>query len=353
MKTATLLAYTALASLPLHAIPASTTLTLVNETGFNRLSVTVNPQVSGLSLPSFSTTILSGDVIADLQIDPAAGTSSELTLREGRVSGTKLTFKRDLQIFLTTINIYNIVIDNISAAIDTPTPPGLVDPATGSFDAAQYTFTLDQGTVTGTATIPGQDPITVNEAFTPEEPVTGNGSGNGTLTLLATPSAQPELYRDFLATIIFPINLDDTFETGGNTIAVTASGTIKATGTVQVPKSEYLAWTIEEGITGADGQADANNDGVPNAIAWALGFGASENAQSALLRPANGSYEIQLPASGSVAPIFIEGSDLASSFLPISAARVSTSMNPLPPGSTGLITITRLADEFLRLKVDE
>lgn len=353
MKATTLLACAALAPLPLHAIPGSTTLTLVNETGFNRLNVTVNPQVSGLSLPSSSSTILTGNVIADLQIDPSAGTSSELTLREGRVNGTKLTFKRDIRIIFTTVNVYNIVIDNISAAIETPAPPGLVDPATGSFDAAQYAFTLDQGTVTGTATIPGQDPLTINEAFTPEAPVTGNGSGFGTLSLDPIPSAQPELYRDFLATIIFPINLDDTFETGGTIISVTATGTIKATGTVQVPKSEYLAWTIDQGITGADGQTDANHDGVPNAIAWALGLGALDDARPHVLRTTNGAYEIQLPASGSVAPISIEGSNLASAFLPISAARVSATLNPLPPGSTGLITIDRLVGEFLRLKVDE
>lgn len=338
---------------PVFAIPASTTLTLVNETGFNQLSVNVNPQLDiglPISLASSSSATLTGSVIADFQIDPNAGTSSELTLRQGRVNGTRLTFSRE--VFLVG-NVYNIVIDQISAAIDTPSPPGIIDPTTGNFDASQYAFTLDQGTVTGAVRIPGQPALSVDEAFTPDSPVTGNGSGTGTLTLLPTTSPQPELFRAFIATIILPVNLNDTFETGGNSISVTASGTIKASGTVQVPSSEYLAWALAEGITDTDGQADANGDGVPNAITWALGLGAFDDARNFVLKTANGAYEIQLPPTGTIAPITIQGSDLSSPWTPVSATRISSSLNPIPPASTGLITISRMADEFLRLKVDE
>lgn len=74
-------------------------------------------------------------------------------------------------------------------------------------------------------------------------------------------------------------------------------------------------------------------------------LGVLDDACSHVLLTANGGYEFQLPPGGTAAPIAIEGSDPASAVLPIPGTRVSTAMNPLPPGSSGFITINRVADE--------
>ncbi|MGB6220354.1 hypothetical protein [Haloferula sp.] len=326
---------------PVFAIPASTTLTLVEgEPGFNTLTIRVDPDTP-ISLADTETTILSGSVIADFDVDPATGKTSEFTLREGRATTSPLNFSRS---FLGLG--YNVSGNQLSAAIVTPDPPGTVEPETGEFDASQHSFEIDQGSITGTAL---GSPVDLT--LSPEDPFIGSGSGTGTITL--TPDGNSGIFLKFSVAVTLPIAIDDNFDGGGVNVAITAAGTLKATGTLEVPKSEYLAWTLAEGITGADGQADANGDGVPNAIVWALGLGALDDARNFVLKTANGAYEIQLPPTGTIAPITIQGSDLFSAWTPVSANRISSSLNPIPPASTGLITISRIADEFLRLKVDE
>ncbi|CAN5279589.1 hypothetical protein BH23VER1_BH23VER1_00590 [soil metagenome] len=336
---------------PAGAIPATTALTLVTEPGFNRLDVTADPQIDfGLSLASSSTTTLTGTMLGEVNANPDTGQTSELTLRDGRVSATKLTFRKSIFLIGT---VYHIELDGISASITTPTPPGLVDAASGGFAADQHQFEIDQGTATGTVSIPGQPSVPVDESFSPENPVTGGGSGTGTVTL--TPTGESGIFRNFDIVVILPVDLDDTFDAGENAVRVTASGTIKATGTLKIPLSEYLAWTVTHAIEGASGRADANGDGVSNAIAWALGLDASVSAIPFVPTVSAGGFQLQLPATETVAPIRIQGSGDLGIWVDLPTTRISTGLNPLPAGSGGLVTITPSGTplEFIRLHVEE
>jgi hypothetical protein len=150
----------------------------------------------------------------------------------------------------------------------------VVTPATGSFAANQHRFDIDQGTITGTTSgLLAGDPI--NTAFTPENPASGTGNGNGSVVLVHT--GDIGIYRNYTVTATMPVAINDSFVSGTNTVNVTGTGTVRASGTVQVPKTEYLAWTLDQGIPNAPFAGDPNGDGVSNGLLWALGLNFYEN----------------------------------------------------------------------------
>lgn len=340
---------------PILAVPGTSSLTLVSESGFNKLTITIDPQVSGIpvSLASTSTTTLTGSLIAELDSDPLTGKTRELTLHDGRVNGTPLRFTKSVFPFG---KIYDFLIEDISAAIFTLSPPGLVTLATGDFAADQHAFSIDQGHITGVVNVPGEDPVTIDQSFTSETAMQGTGSGTGSIILTPIPSLEPELYRNFDVVLTMPVALDDTFADGDPPIRFTANGTIKATGKVQVALSDYLAWTMKHGIRGASGGDDSNHDGISNAMAWALGLDATQKADLFLLKP-NPSVPsgFLLSTPPTLAPIRVQCSTLLGDWTDVPSARLSSGTNPIPAGSSGLITIapSEKPTEFLRLKVDE
>lgn len=330
---------------PLAALPANTTLTLVNQPGFNQISVTIDP---GSGLADTETTTLTGTVQAAFNINPANGQNSELTLTNGRANGTNMTFSKNIIIASYTINV-----TNLSAAIETLVPPGVVTPATGSFAANQHGFEIDQGSIIGTTGgLIGTNPI--NESFTPASPASGTGSGNGSVTLVHT--GDTSLYRNYSVTVTLPVSIVDSFVTGSLTVAVNATGTIRAAGTVQVPKSDYHAWTLAQGIPNAPFNGDSNNDGISNGLVWALGLNANANPRPYLPRPdpaVPGGFIVALPGGGTAAPILIQSSLQLASWAP--ATSVAPVANPIPTGTSGNVTIAPDAspERFLRLLVNE
>lgn len=331
---------------PLFAIPANTTLTLVTDPNFNRISVKVDP---GSGLADTEVTTLTGTVQAALNINPATGQTTELTLTNGRANGTNMTFSRSIPF----IAGYTITVSNLSAAIETLVPPGVVTPATGIFAANQHGFEIDQGTITGSTNgLIGNNPI--NESFTPQNPASGTGTGDGSVTLVHT--GDTGMFRNYTVTATLPVSVVDTFLAGTTSVAITATGTVKASGTVQVPKSEYVAWTIAQNIPNAPFNGDANNDGVANGLVWALGLNANSDPRPYLPRPnpaVPGGFIIPLPPGGTAAPILIQNSPLLELWTP--ATSVSPVANPIPTGSSGNVTIAPDASpkRFLRLLVNE
>jgi hypothetical protein len=329
----------------LFAIPASTTLTLVNDPNFNRITVAVDP---GSGLGDTEVTTLTGTVQAALNIDPLAGTTSELTLTNGRANGSNMTFSRNIFVANYTINV-----TGLSAAISTLVPPGLVTPATGQFAAEQHSFSIDQGTISGsTGGLIGNN--TINESFTPANPATGTGTGTGTVVL--TSSGDSGIYRNYNVSVTLPVSISDEFLAGTIPVAITATGTVKATGTVQVPRTEYLAWTVAQNIPGAPFEGDANGDGVANGVVWALGLGANANPRPHLPRPhpsVPGAFLVPLPPGGTVAPILIQSSPQLGSWS--AASGVLAPANPLPAGSSGNIAIQSNGSptRFIRILVNE
>jgi hypothetical protein len=326
---------------PLAAIPASTTLTLVNQSGMNQISVTVNP---GPFLSDTETTTLTGSVQATFDINPANGQTSELTLANGRANGTNMTFSKS---FLGLG--YNITVSNLSAAIETITPPGVVTPANGQFAANQHGFEIDQGSVSGTAL--GDQ---VNTSFTPESSASGTGTGTGSVLLVHT--GDSGIFRNYTVTATLPVSIADTFVAGTTSVAITATGTVRASGTVQVPKTEYLAWTLNQGVPNAPFAGDPNGDGVSNGLLWALGLNFAEKPGPYLPRPnpaVPGGFLFPVPASGTAAPILIQSSTNLGSWSP--AGGLSPAANPVPARTASPVTIAPDGSprRFIRLQVNE
>ena len=333
---------------PLAAIPANTTLTLVNQPGYNQITVTVSPVVPLGNLSSSAVTTLTGTVQAFFDINPATGQTSELTLVNGRATGTDMSFVRN-----AFLGGYNITVSNLSAAINTITPPGVVTPATGSFAANQHRFDIDQGTITGTTSgLLAGDPI--NESFTPANPASGTGTGNGSVVLVHT--GDSGIYRNYTVTATMPVAINDSFVSGSNTVNVTGSGTVRASGTVQVPKTEYLAWTLAQGIPNAPFAGDPDGDGVVNGLLWALGLNANDNPLPHLPRPdpaVAGGFIVPLPPNGLAAPVLIQSSNNLGTWNP--AGALTPAFNPIPAGTSGPVFIAPDASprRFIRLQVTE
>ena len=331
---------------PLPAIPANTTLTLVSDPNFNKVTVRVDP---GFGLNDSDVTTLTGTVQAYFDVNPANGQTSELTLVNGRANGTDMTFARSV-----LGNGYNINVTNLSTALNTISPPGLVTPSTGIFAANQHRFDIDQGTVAGTTSGFLIGNSTINEAFTPESPASGTGNGNGSVVL--TPTGTSGIYQNYSVTVIMPVLINDSFVSGNNTVAVSGTGNLKGTGTLQVPRTGYLAWTVAENIPNAPFNGDPDGDGVSNGLLWALGLNAKSDPRPYLPRPdpaVPGGFIVPLPAGGSGGPILIQSSPHLASWAP--AAAVAPVANPIPAGTSGNVIIGPDASprRFVRLLVTE
>jgi hypothetical protein len=332
---------------PALAIPATTTLALVeNDPVFNKLRITVDPQIPLVDLSDTEVTTLTGSVTAAFDVDPLRHQTSTMTLSDGRAHATPVTFSRSV---LFGTYSYTVTASGLSAAVYTLIPPGAVDPPTGNFDASQHAFSLDSGSLTGVAL---GNPIDIG--LTPEEPLAGAGNGIGQVTL--TPSGTTALHQLYDVVVTLPIATSDAFEAGGTSVNVTSTGILKAAGTLEVPRSEYLAWTIREGIPGANPAADVNGDGLPNAFAWACNLGGNEDGGA--WRPValpDGGFEIRVPAVGTVAPVRVRVTNNLGNWTDLPAGRLSGGQNPLPVGSSGTRTVTPSGGprEFLRLEVEE
>lgn len=346
-----LLLLTALA-LPVSGIPAGTPLTLVDEPPFNVFDLTL----SGASITtSTAQSTVGGTVMAGFDVDPDTGRTAELTLSEGQVTSSDFGFSGSVLAFGFPVGSYTLAASGLAGRLFTLDSPGVVTPASGEFDASQHRLVLDAGTVSGTAV--GQS---IEQSFTPEDPLVSEPSGTGVVIL--TPMPPNGDFLVFEVSVILPgLTATDTIEPEGGIggpVTITASGDLKASGTLEVAASEYLAWALAEGIAGQPGTADANHDGVPNAIAWALGLGAFDDARSHLPRPdgaAPTGFVLSLPVTGTAAPLVLEAAAAPGSWSELPAARCSLGLNPLPAGSTGTVTIapSGLPAEFLRLQMDE
>lgn len=332
---------------PLAAIPANTTLTLVSDPNFNRITVKVDP---GAGLDDTDVTTVTGTVQAYFDVNPANGQTLELTLVNGRANGTDMNFARTA---IFNLAAYRINVTNLSTAIFTITPPGVVTPATGQFAANQHRFEIDQGIVSGsTSGLIGNN--TINETFTPQNPASGNGTGTGMVVLTA--AGDTGIYRNYTVTVTLPVSIADTILAGSNGVAITATGNVKAAGTLQVPRTEYLAWTIAQNIPNAPFNGDPNGDGVSNGLLWALGLNANSNPFPYLPRPdpaAPGGFLVPLPAGGTAAPILIQSSPHLATWSPATA--VSPVANPIPAGTSGNVTVAPDTSprRFIRLLVTE
>ncbi|MCU0795731.1 MAG: hypothetical protein MUF31_07310 [Akkermansiaceae bacterium] len=342
-----------------HAAPGTSLLTLTPPnltTGVNAITITVQPGTNA-GLADTKKARLAGTILADIEVDIAQDDPIEMTLRQGRGTAKgettdNLVFAKSLPFFGSS---YNVTFSNLSFAIDTPNPPGIIsDPVTGTFDSSQFRFLVDQGTATGNYQVLFGALTPINETFTPADPLGGPGEGDGTLALVRT-GTRPG-FIDYSVTLEFPVDIDQLQGEGTQQVRIQAEGYIRATGTLSVSSSGYLQWTLEEGIRGAPRDGDYNEDGISNILSWGLGLDAIEDARPHLPQVlGNRSYRLPLPIGGSGAPLRLMVSSNLSQWTPVPTTRISTGQNPLPAGATGNITVSPAAAtrEYFRLEVIE
>ncbi len=230
--------------LPLLAVPVSTTLTLVDEPGFNRLTLTL----SAAGFPSTDTTTLTGSVVGDFDVDPQNHTSTMFSMRDGRFFGTDMRFRATTLFGLVTV--YDVRVGDLSGTVETIAPPAPMDPASGQFDASLHELLIDQGTIQGTSQA---GPI--DTAFTADDPVGGPGTGTGQVTL--TPLSSDAYFQYYTVTVVMPVAVDEE----SDELSIVGSGTIKAVGTLKVPLGDEAVW-VEAG----GGSYEAAGNWLPAAV---------------------------------------------------------------------------------------
>lgn len=337
----------------LPAAPAMTQLTLVNEPGFNVLQITVSGQYLSTS---HTQSALTGTVDAWLDVDHGNVTTSELTLLNGQITGSDFSASGTASSFGIPLGIYQLNATGLAGTFFTIQPPGSVTSSTGTFNAAQHRFVIDQGNVSGNAL--GQ---TYQTAFNSQNPFAGNGSGTGSVTLTPAGSDADSIF--YQVVVVVPgVSVTDSMVVGNppltSTVTVTGAGTIKAAGIIDVPRSAYRAWTLREGIGGAAFSGDVNADGMSNGMAWAMGLGAQAPAGPVMPRATQSlppEFEIPFPSGGSKAPIWIEVADTPGTWLTLPPEDCSVGLNPLPVGTTGTVRVvaTSANRRFLRLRTEE
>lgn len=248
---------------PITAAPAISQLSLVSEPGFNQINVRVDP---GSGLADTDVTTLTGTVDALLDIDPFTGTTSQLTLSNGRANGTNMSFANSAIFGLAS---YSINVANLSSTLYTILPPGTVNPVDGLFAADQHRFDIDQGDITGSTSGSLIGNNIINESFSPANPLGGSGTGTGSVTL--TSLGDSGNFRVYHTVVTLPVTVADAFLVGSTNVDITGNGTLKFAGTVQVPTSATVADTVWTGAVSQDWKNPFNwSNGIPqeNAPQW-------------------------------------------------------------------------------------
>jgi len=319
------------------------TLTLVEEPGYNEIDITLTVDLLG-SHSDTDTSTFTGTMQARLDIDPDTGQSPEFTLLGGDIEGSPIALK-----ISTLLGSIDVSSSTLGGTVSTIAPPGLIDPATGTGDAAQHEFIINRGTVSGTAM---GNPISVDFSTNP-----AGGPGKGTETVDITSVRTDATRAYFQVTFVLPVQFEKPIPNDyGIDATLSGSGTIKATGEVSVPLSDYLAWTEQQGIPGVPASTPSKFGVTDAGLLWALGLGLSEDPRPHLPRPDPArprSFVLDLPATGSRGPVFIESSTTLrpGSWTLVAPADLSAPSNPLPPGTTGTISITPAAQSARYLRI--
>ena len=300
-------------------------------------------------ISSADTSQVSGTINARLDIAPNTGTISSIELLSGDVTATAVEFEAR---GLSNILIYSINTTNLGATVDTPSPPAPV--SNGETAAELHDLIINSGSLSGTSLagdIPSQDFADNN--------VTGSGTLGDVVTITSalsigsTPTSQV-----FDLSFSFPVAISQDVEAEGLAATITANGLVRAIGQATIavaPPNPYLVWAEANGIPNAPFEGNDFNEQLDNGLFWALGYNAGDVPQL-LSAVTNGIFTLQLPSGGtaSEASIMTTTSLSNPSWTLVEAAQLSINNNPLPPSTTGTITIAPVDDgpRFYRLEAE-
>lgn len=321
-------------SLGLQAGVATASLNLVEESGFNAVDVTIQPPVA----PDTDTTTLSGSLLVDLDVDTDTNEVSSLNVISADVVGSQLNFISTN--FLLQYNLLSS--ESIGVDIFTTTPPSLVDPSTGEFDAADHTFMINEGTLAGELTpfLSPTSQILVDFATDPFGS-TSIGTGEISLSLLSSDLSS----KTYSVELLYPVNTTTSVDVNGTAINVLVLGTVKATGTITVPLlNDFELWLQENSLPELPFET-LNQFNLALGLQWALGLDAQTNPEASLpqfdaVQASSVDYTLTLPVGGSAADLTVlYAADLGQPFAALDNSSVSAG-NPIPVGTTGVVEIS-------------
>ncbi|MGJ8698029.1 MAG: hypothetical protein ACSHYF_17045 [Verrucomicrobiaceae bacterium] len=324
MKYPAFLATFALAHTLLVAQPNTANLTLVDESGFNELDISVR----ALTLNDSDTAILTGFINISLNIDPLTGKTDQLGVTESEVAASDVSF--NLSNFLLSAEL------DAKGLMGTASTPGGTSPVNeaGEFDAALHEVTINSGTLSGEA---NGDPINNDIS---ETPITGTGAGTGTI-LLSNPVPGPNGRIDYDVTLTMPVTLSDDIPTGvvifGNEVMATiqVSGTVKATGTTYtylIP--DYPDWAASQQLASNSQTSFDITPLMTNSLVHALGFDATNFPGQLLTHSAHG-LTLAMASSPVRSNVTIEYSSDLTSWRTAPESHFTTGSPNLSPGHLG------------------
>lgn len=287
--------------------PTTGTLTLIPATTtYNRLSVTITAN-GDLTATDTQATDASGTLISVSDSNVTTGDTLRFTLMTNGKTVTMTPMNFDLRAGGLSVATFGIT--DIAGAAFTDSPPGAVTPSgTGaSFDAGLHRLLINQGNITGELTIPLQPSAPINDNFV-DSPLSGLGSGTGTLVL--TPTVRTQSQQFFNAVVTLPVDFTQVDTISGTPVTIRVQGTLRASGTVSAlldPAGDIASWDFNIGTTSAARRAvsatatgatvsalnfnasftDAGIDVSPAVLNDGFGFGTNGGELSLRLRRAN------------------------------------------------------------------
>ena len=307
--------------------------TLVNEEGFNEMEVTAAVPLLG---GSDDTSTLTGTLNAILNIDELTSQTDTLTFVQANLEGTDVTLANS-----NLFGAYNVSAKSLKADVVTPNPPGIVTPASGDFAANQHNFTVNEGTISGSANGDAIEDFDFSSA-----PFVGMAAGTGTVVITATTKTVDRQY--FEVSFTNPVSIADSIETGilNLTADVTMEATLKAAGSTFIERADYANWAglnLEPDDKPEDLSLDLS---LPNGLIYALGFDAN-NAPDAIFAPTGNGFQLQLAETGTREELVIEWSTDLLNWEEVPEDNMLEGSSFIPIGST-LLTIAGRGDEGTR-----
>lgn len=265
MKLATLILLTSCPVLLPGQIANQATLTLVEEDGFNEVDIGIDVDLIGASDDQSD---LTGTLEVGVNLLPGRASTDEFTIFSADVTGT------DIQLRAGFLVRYNFTGTDIGLSAATITPPGVVDPETGEFEANQHRVTTTSGMIDGSAA-----GTSLPEPFDfSTTPFSGEGEGTGTITV--TPGRIEGRLHYFDLSVELPVSLEQTVEVEeGLPIAVTVDvaidGRLKAVGETFIDVPDFETWAVDLGFAPDSENANDISPTTPNYLFFALGFDAA------------------------------------------------------------------------------
>lgn len=260
------LLYFGLGSLLAGQSPNEATLTFVDREDANQIEIKLNVSNFGASE---DTTTVSGTMEVRVNLSAATATTDEFTILSAEARGSDLELAARSGLFAR----YDLTGEDLALTITTPDPPGVVDPATGEFDAAQYEVTTTGGSIRGTADSLLTEPQDVDFDLS-SDPFSGSAEGTGTITVTPGHLEGRRLYFDLHVRL--PVEFSDIIPVPDSPLPLDAEfslvGNLEATGETFLEFPDYSQWAQASRLGAESQNALDLNPSVPNFFYYALGF---------------------------------------------------------------------------------